>query len=177
MNKQRGPTYLPDVLHQSGRISAFFRRKKEWVKLNAAYLPAIATGTAASFGASYLAEKAGVDRAHAASWIASVSAYITGVITICTAWYLMHRKEYEDNFKKFMSDALKMAGGISLAQEISWITCWGAAVLAVYMGASNELAVIVNKITDWSVFIPLYNYFNKGRVKEMEKTAANSNMP
>ena len=148
-------------------IVASMSHRREWRKLNLSYVPVVITGTAASFVSSYLAEKLGVSRAQATTWIASLSAYFVGSLTICTTWYLLHREEYKGNSKKLMQDSLKIIGGSSIAQALSWLVCWTGASLAVSLGASNALATAINKLLDWGAYIPLFNFFNRNRVKEM----------
>ncbi len=145
-------------------------RRSEWTNLNLAWMPAMVTGTIATFASSHLAEQLGVSRSHATTWISSLAAFVTTNLTICTMWYLLHREKYRNDFRKLMSDSLKMMSGTIIAQAISWSVSWTAAALAVSLyGASNTLGAAVNKVVDWALFIPLFNFFNRKRVREIER--------
>gem|GEM_PF-2326277 len=73
---------------RQNKVSAFFRQKKDWVKLNASYLVGTVTATTCAYGAAYVAEKAGMDRMQATTWVAGLAAYVTGTAAICLGWQL-----------------------------------------------------------------------------------------
>ena len=151
------------------KTAAWFRQKKEWVKLNESYLIGTVAASTCAYASAYIAEKAGVDRAHATTWIAGLSAYISGTATIVVCWAVLHKEKYAADKSLLKRDVLKMIGSTILAQAITWMGSWSSTYLAVSLGAANWLAVTVQQAADRIIFIPLFNFLNRNRVKEMEQ--------
>ena len=53
--------------------------------------------------------------------------------------------------------------------QSAWAGSWGATAFAVWLGASNFLAVTVQQVADRLIFIPTFNFLNRKRVRQMEK--------
>ena len=172
MQKQEGQRTSGMAPAQPGRqnkVSAFFRQKKDWVKLNASYLVGTVTATTCAYGAAYVAEKAGMDRMQATTWVAGLAAYVTGTAAICLGWLVFQKDKYRAHPELIVKDMLKMAGNTLFAQAITWAGSWGATAFAVWLGASNFLAVTVQQVADRLIFIPTFNFLNRKRVRQMEK--------
>lgn len=150
------------------KVFAYFKDKREWAKLNGAYIVGATTGAGCAYASSYIAEAAGLDKASATTWVAGISAYISGITGICIAWWLMHKKQYADRPEKILRDAAKLVGTSFVAQACTWAVSWTGTALAVHLGASTAVAVTIQQIIDRAVFIPLFNLFNRKRVHEME---------
>lgn len=150
------------------RLFSFMKHKKEWVKLNAAYVAATTTATTTAFVVSYIAEKNGIDRSHATTWISGISAFITGTSATCVTWLFTHWDVYSKETKRLAKDVGKLFGANLAAQSVTWGASWGVTLVSVFFGAPNPVAITIQQVVDRLVFIPLYNYFNRNRVKEME---------
>jgi hypothetical protein len=155
---------------RSQRLLSFLKHKKEWVKLNAAYVAATTTATTTSFAVSYVAERNGIERAHATTWISGISAFITGTSATCATWLFTHWDVYSKDPKLLLNDVKKLFGANLAAQSITWGASWCATLISVFLGAPNPVAITIQQVVDRLVFIPLYNYFNRNRVKEMEQS-------
>ncbi len=150
------------------RMKNIYENKKEWVKLNGSYIVGTVTATTAAYVSSHIAEKSGMDRSSAATWVAGISAYFGGLTSICACWWLFHRDVYKKNPGKLFNDMLKMAGSTFIAQAITWVVSWSGTAAAVAFGASNFAAVTIQQVLDRLVFIPIFNYMSRKRVSEME---------
>ena len=155
------------------RFRAFkdlIEKKKEWVKLNGSYVAGTVASTSAAFVAAQIAEKMGVERSHAVTWIAGFSAFVAGTAAICISWKFSHKQIYENHPERFRKDGLHFIGLTFVAQAITWAFSWSATAFAVAVGASNAVAVTIQQIVDRLVFIPLFNFLNRNKVREMERT-------
>ncbi len=150
------------------RLFSFFKHKKEWVKLNAAYVAGTTASTTTAFAVSYIAEKNGIERSHATTWISGISSFVAGTTAICATWLFTHWSTYSKEPKRFAKDFGKLFRDTFLAQSITWGASWGVTLVSVFFGAPNPVAITIQQVVDRLVFIPLYNYFNRNRVKEME---------
>jgi hypothetical protein len=150
------------------RMKNIYENKKEWVKLNSSYIVGTVSATTAAYVSSHIAEKSGMDRSSATTWVAGISAYFGGMTSICACWWLFHRDVYKKNPGKLLNDMLKMAGSTFAAQAITWIVSWSGTAAAVAFGASNFVAVTIQQVLDRLIFIPIFNYMSRKRVKEME---------
>ena len=148
------------------RIQHCFEQKKGWIKLNAAYLVCTTFATAAAYTSSYLAEKMGISRESATTWISGVSAFVVGITANCTAWYFLNKEKYKDNGRKLTQDTLAFIKNISKAQLITWVGTWTVTYLLVTLGAGNALAVTLQQVIDRMIYLPLYNYFNRKLANE-----------
>jgi hypothetical protein len=169
LSKESG--YPPQPAETSTRrrkAFAFFKEKKEWVKLNASYVTGTVMATGCAYASSYTAEKCGVDRMHATTWISGLSAYLGGVTAICASWWLLHKDRYVDNAGKLARDCARLVTSTSIAQGMTWVVSLSGAALAVAAGASNAMSVTVQQVLDRLVFIPAFNMLNRKQVKGME---------
>lgn len=143
------------------RITYFIQEKKGWIKLNAAYLPVTLITPLAAVSGAQLAERAGLAREHATTWVAALSALVVGLVVNCAAWVVQNRQKYEGNTNRLKADLTALIKNILKAQSITWAVTISATYALVAYGISNALAVLVQQVLDKAIFIPLYNYFNQ----------------
>src|SRR3989344_7364466 len=101
------------------RVFAFFKEKKEWVKLNASYVVATTTNFGVAMASAHLAQKAGVSKESATSWIAFVSGFTAGFAALVGTWYFLHVDKYQKDIGKIAKDAWTMFKNIWKAQIVS----------------------------------------------------------
>lgn len=148
---------------QTRRQKAFswFKDRKEWVKLNTAFVAGASVGMATAYASAQLAEKAGVDRVHATTWVSSLFAYALGTATVCLSWLRLHKKDYEDGARNFRDDLKQLFKNTTMTQLATWAISWaGTAAAVVLLDVSNVVAVTVQQVLGW-VYVPLFQLFNR----------------
>lgn len=151
------------------RVFAFFKQKKEWVKLNTSFLAGATTSVVTMHVASQIAEKQGISRGIAATVVAGLAGYITGTLVTCASWLSLNTKQYEGQPVRVFSDMIEMVKNSFISQTITWGFAWFAAGVAVYNDASNFLATLVQQLAG-VVYIPIFNYLNRNIVNTMAAT-------
>ena len=151
----------------AGSLSAgaWFRRKKEWAKLNACALIGIGAGVASAYAVPWLAQKAGMDQAQAATWVASTSQYVIGTGAMFTASWAMTRKEFEDDARAHLVHNLKLVGKSTLAGIMAM---WASSAAALLCGLAESLAITISLATNYATYLALFNLLNRRRLREEE---------
>jgi len=151
------------------KIRAFVNRQKNWIKLNISYLAGTLVGSVMAFGSAYAARRFGIDKTAAATVVASTFQYMFAMTAVCISWLFLQKDHYAHQSGKWALDSVKMFGNTALAQGITWAITWPMTALFISLGASGALAVTLQtQVLDRLIFIPLFNFFNRRRVKEME---------
>ncbi len=139
---------------------------REWVKLNASYVAATAVNFSVAIGTAKLAEKSGVSKENAATWLSFASGFTAGFATLVGSWYLMHRERYSGHLETLGTDAWIMFKNIWKAQSVSIAIvlpiCWIAASLL-----STEVVVLLQQVLDRAFFVPAFNLFSRHQVREL----------
>ena len=94
------PVQIQEMPTRRQKVFAFFKDKKEWVKLNASYVVATGTNFGVAMASAHLAQKAGVSKESATSWIAFVSGFTAGFAALIGTWYFLHVDKYQKDIGK-----------------------------------------------------------------------------
>jgi len=169
-----GPAPVAPKMNLRSRLltwgGAFVKKQKDWIKLNLSYLVGTAVGTVAAYTNSYLARKSGVDQTTAATLVASGSQYAIGISAVCVSWFFLQKDKYANMPGKWLRDSAKIVGSTIVAQALTWAISWPMTVASIWLGASDVFAVTLQtQVFDRLIYIPLFNRFNRKRVKEMQE--------
>ena len=150
------------------KVFAFFKDKKEWIKLNASYVVATGTNFGVAMASAHLAQKAGVSKESATSWIAFVSGFTAGFAALVGTWYFLHVDKYQKDIGKIAKDAWTMFKNIWKAQIVSLAIIMPGSWIAASIGIATTLIVAAQQTVDRIIFIPAFNFFSRHQIKEME---------
>ena len=151
------------------KVFAFFKDRKEWVKLNASYVIASTANFSTAIATAHIAQKAGVSKENAGSWISFTLGFTAGFITLISSWYFMHTDKYQKDIKKIAKDAWTLFKNIWKAQAISFGIVIPTAWLLSKEGLATSAIVVAQQILDRIIYIPAFNFFSRHQIKEMEK--------
>ncbi len=148
---------------------AYFQEKKEWVKLNTSYLAATATNFGVGMGSAYVAQKAGVSKESAVSWIAALSGFIGGVCALIGTWYFLPIDKYQKNIQKIKADSVTLLKNIAKAQIGTFaITIPGSLILTKYE-IPAPIIIALQQMADKVLFLIQFNLFSIKYMQEKTK--------
>ncbi len=162
-------TQLRETRTHRQKVFKFFHEKREWVKLNASYVVATSTNFGVAMASAHLAQKAGVSKESATSWVAFTSGFTAGFIALVATWYFLHVDKYQKDIGKIAKDAWTMFKNIWKAQFVSLAVIMPGSWIAASFGIATTLIVSVQQIIDRIIFIPAFNFFSRHQIKEMKK--------
>src|SRR3989338_7113234 len=149
------------------RFRFFANRKKEWIRLNASYLAGSAVNFFVAIATAHLAQKFGVEKESASSWLPPVAGFTAGFGTTVLCWSLFHKDKYSD-FGEVLQDAWTLFKNIWKAQLAAWSVIIPGAWFAASLGIATSLIVLAQQIAERIIFIPAFNFFSRDKIKEME---------
>lgn len=147
------------------RAGAWFGRKKKWAKLNACAIIGIGAGVASAYAVPWLAQKAGLDSAQAATWVASTSQYVVGTGAMFTASWVMTRNEFGDDTRGLLVHNLKIVGKSTLAGILAMAAMWASSAAALLCGVAESLAITISLAANYATYLALFNLFNRRRLR------------
>jgi len=146
--------------------SSWFRRKKEWLRLNSSAAIGIAVATTATYAVPYFAEQCGVEREQAATWWSAVSNFILGNGAVLLSSWALNRKNPGIGSESPLKYSLKIMRKSMFAGILSVAAMWGTAYAALSCGASSEAAETVGLAANYAAYLSLFNLLNRKKMSE-----------
>ncbi len=151
------------------KVFSFFKDKKEWTKLNGSYLVGSAVNFGTALASAHIAQKAGISKESASSWISFISGFTVGFSALVGSWYFLHVDRYQKDIGKITNDAWEMFKNIWKAQIISFGIIIPSSWLLAKEGLPTTVIVTAQQILDKVIFIPAFNFFSRAQIRKMEK--------